>query len=132
MICVRGGLRMLVPCAKYCMLSNAHGVHRGSSCPQSWIKKRMCWSSKPQCSRRPKHLLRAVSFVWERPNFSLENRPMKVGAFYEATAELKGFHWRNSFAHGTSIRNPPWICVGDHHWRHLWPAKETNTSTLNQ
>ena len=23
---------------------------------------------------------------------SLENRPMKVGAFYEATAELKGFH----------------------------------------
>ena len=27
-----------------------------------------------------------------RPNFSLENRPMKVGAFYEATAELKGFH----------------------------------------
>ena len=22
----------------------------------------------------------------------LENRPMKVGAFYEATAELKGFH----------------------------------------
>ena len=42
-----GGLRMLVPCAKYCMLSNAHGVHRGSSCPQ--------------CSRRPKHILRAVS-----------------------------------------------------------------------
>ena len=44
---IQGGLRMLVPCAKYCMLLNAHGVHRGSSCPQ--------------CSRRPKHILRAVS-----------------------------------------------------------------------
>ena len=37
----------------------------------------------------------------------LEKRPVKVGAFYEATAELKGFHWRNSFAHGTSIGTPP-------------------------
>ena len=32
---------------------------------------------------------------------------MKVGAFYEATAELKGFHRRNSFAHGTNIGTPP-------------------------
>ena len=69
---------MLVPCAKYCMLSNAHGDHRESICPQ--------------CSRRPKHILRVVSLCGgERPDYSLENRPMKVGAFYEATAELKGF-----------------------------------------
>ena len=41
------------------------------------------------------------------PKFQSENRPMKVGAFYEATAELKGLHRRNAFAHGTSIGNPP-------------------------
>ena len=43
----QGGFPMLVPGAKYCMLSNAHGDHWGSICPQ--------------CSRRPKHILRAVS-----------------------------------------------------------------------
>ena len=69
---------MLVPCAKYCMLSNAHGVHRGSSCPQ--------------CRRRPKNILRAVSLCGNAQISVSKIKPMKVGAFYEATAELKGFH----------------------------------------
>ena len=93
----REGFRCLYRVQKYCILSNAHGDHRGSICPQ--------------CSRRPKHILRTVS-VCGNAQISIsywQNKSrMKVGAFYEATAELKGFHWRNSFAHGTSIGNPHW------------------------
>ena len=42
-----GGFWCLCRVQKYYMLSNAHGDHRGSICPQ--------------CRRRPKHILRAVS-----------------------------------------------------------------------
>ena len=44
---VQGGFRCLCRVQKYCILSNAHGDHWGSICPQ--------------CNRRPKHILQAVS-----------------------------------------------------------------------
>ena len=75
------------------MLSNAHGVHRGSS-----------W---PRCSRRPKHILRAVSLCGNAQISVSKIDQWKFGDFYDTTAELKGFHRRNSFAHGTRIRTPP-------------------------
>ena len=50
---------------------------------------------------------------------------MKVGAFYEVTAELKGVHWRDSFAHGTRIGYPPWIWLDYNISLTFWPRWRT-------
>ena len=83
---------MLVPCAKYCMLSNANGVHWGSSCPQ--------------CSRRPKHILRAVSLCGNA-QFQSRTKTNESWCFLRGHGRAEGLSLKKFFCTRHKHPSPP-------------------------